>query len=89
MKYHVYALIKDSKCVYIGCSCNLIQRRNQHKKTKDFDSIVTIKSYKTKKEALLVENGIISFLTLFGDGNWYNAENILTSINRLKIRGQY
>jgi hypothetical protein len=36
-----------------------------------------------------VDNAIIIFLTLFGDGNWYNAENIILSFNRIRMREEY
>jgi len=82
MKYHVYILIKDGKAVYIGCSGNMQKRINQHRRVKDFDKFTTLKTYKTKKEALIAENAIIRFLTLFGDGDWYNAENIILCFKR-------
>lgn len=75
-KYHVYALIKKGKAVYIGCTSNPRLRSKVHRRDKDFDKLHIIKSYKTNKEALIAENSIINFVTLFGDGDWYNAEPI-------------
>lgn len=80
--YNVYALIKDNKVVYIGCTSNISRRIYDHRRTKNFDKNIIIKSYKNKKDALIAENSIINFLTLFGDGKWYNAENILLACNR-------
>lgn len=85
--HSVYVLIKDKKAVYVGCSKNVSTRVRTHRKSKDFDSHVVLKIYKTKKEALTAENAIIRFLTLFGEGDWYNAEYILLSYERdIKIR---
>ena len=87
MNYKVYVLIRNGKAVYVGCSKNVPQRLSYHKKLKDFDNHIILKSYKTRKDALSVENGLIKFITLFGDGNWYNAEEILLSYERdLHIR---
>jgi hypothetical protein len=88
-KYYVYALVKDGKAVYIGCTSNPIRRKFAHKKDKVFDKFTVLKQYQDKKTALAVENGLIIFLTLFGDGEWYNAENILTSLEKLQLRGLY
>ena len=85
-RYSVYALVKNGECVYIGCSMNPQQRKFQHKKDKDFDKLVVIKSRLERKNAYNIENGIIEFLTLFGNGNWYNAEKILTQCRRFYLR---
>lgn len=78
-KYSVYILIKDKKAVYVGCSCNVPNRVSKHKATKNFDKHVVLKCYESKQLALNAENAIIRFLTMFGDGDWYNSEDILLS----------
>lgn len=80
--YSVYILYKNGKAVYIGCSKNVKRRLYKHRENKDFDGHIILKRYKTKDLALNAENSLISFLTLFGDGNWYNAEQILLSHQR-------
>lgn len=87
--WYLYVLIKDSKCVYVGCTSDINRRKNQHKKNKIFDEIYILKTYSTKLLCLNAENSIIRFLTLFGDGNWYNAEDVLLSNKRdLEIRNK-
>lgn len=81
-EHSVYILISKGKAVYIGCSCNVLNRLSKHRKDKEFDSHIVLKTYKSKKEALIAENSIIRFLNLFGDGDWYNSENILLSHER-------
>jgi len=70
-QYHVYALIKGTYPIYVGCSCSLSTRLSKHKKTKDFDYHLIIKSYDNKKDALVAENAIIRYLSYFA-----NDENI-------------
>ena len=82
-QYHVYALVKKGRAVYVGCSSDTNNRKSYHKKNKDFDKLIIIKSYKTRSEALNAENSIINFITLFGNGDWYNSENILLSYKRV------
>jgi hypothetical protein len=84
-QYKVYALIKSNKPVYIGMTTDIVRRAKQHKKTKIFSKIIVIKSFDDKEKALVAENAIITFLTLFGDGNWYNAENVAISAKRLYV----
>lgn len=86
--YHsIYVLTKNGKAVYIGCAVNVKRRINEHKKTKEFDSFQILKHYKSKEQALIAENALITFLTLFGDGEWYNSEDILLSYERdFKLR---
>jgi len=80
--HSVYVLIKDKKCVYVGCSKDVARRKRQHKKDKDFDSLFILKKYNTKKEALFAENVLIDFVTLFGNEKGYNKEKILLSYHR-------
>jgi len=75
-KYCVYVLIKDKNPIYVGCSGNLKTRLSNHKKLKDFDSHIVIKRYDNKKSALIAENSIIRFISIFGDGIWLNSLNI-------------
>ena len=75
-RYYVYALIKNTKPVYVGCSSNLSVRRSQHLRTKDFDKLIVIESFRDKKHALICERAIVKFITLFGEGDTYNAEYI-------------
>lgn len=86
--YHsVYVLIKNGKAVYIGCAANVKRRIQEHKCSKDFDDYTILKHYKNKNDALIAERALITFLTLFGDGNWYNSEDILLAYQRdFKIR---
>lgn len=81
-KHYLYVLVKESKAVYIGVTKNTVRRTTQHRKNKDFDKLLVLKSFYNKEEALASERSIISFLTYFGDGEWYNSESILDKINR-------
>lgn len=80
--YYTYVLSKNGKAVYVGQTSNPRNRANHHKKDKDFDELIILNSYKTKKESLISERILISFLTLFGSGEWYNAEDIIKSFER-------
>jgi len=87
MKWSLYVLIKDGKCVYVGATSDPSRRKKQHRKDKVFDEMYIIKEYETKELCFNAENAIISFVTLFGDGNWYNAENVILSYKRdLELR---
>lgn len=81
-KYYLYVLVKDSKAVYIGVTKNTVRRTTQHRKNKDFDKLLVLKSFYNKEEALASERSIISFLTYFRDGKWYNSESIIDKTNR-------
>lgn len=85
--WHLYVLIRNSKCVYVGSTSNIDRRKKQHKKNKVFDELFVLKSYDSKELCFNAENSIIRFLTLFGDGDWYNAEETLLTYKRdLEIR---
>jgi hypothetical protein len=84
--YDVYLLFKKGKPVYVGCSCNLNRRLSRHKLTKDFDSSYILKSYKTRKEALIAENSIIRFISLFGGKEWLNSKDIILQYDGLMIK---
>jgi hypothetical protein len=87
--HSVYILTRKNKAVYIGCSKTVKSRVVQHRKDKDFDSYTILKTYRTKQEALNAENAIIRFLTLFGDGDWYNAEDVCLSYYRDRKRESF
>ena len=74
--FYVYLLIKDKKPVYVGCSCNVKNRIQHHKKTKKFDSYYILKRYDNKEKALIAENILIRFISVFGDDNWINSKDI-------------
>lgn len=67
--YSLYALIKDKKPIYVGVTVDVSKRKRQHYlKGKEFDRVVVIKSYSTRKEALIAENSIIRFNGMFNIG---------------------
>ncbi len=68
-KYCLYVLIKNKKPIYVGVTVNCEKRKRQHKlKGKDFDRLVIIKFYDTKKDALIAENSLIRFNGMFNLG---------------------
>ena len=75
-KYYLYVLYeeKSKKPIYIGLSCNLKQRINQHKKTKVFDAVALIENYEKKEDGLIAERALIKFFSLF------KSEKILNSL---------
>lgn len=68
-KYAVYILISDREPVYIGCTSNIKQRLISHKSEKNFNSCFILKSYDTKRDALIAENSLVRFVSVFGDDN--------------------
>ena len=76
ISFSVYVLVKNKKPIYVGCSNNIKNRLSKHKLDKDFDEYIIVKTYSTKKEALIAENSIIRFISLFGDNDWVNAKDI-------------
>lgn len=82
--YSVYLLIKDGNPIYVGCTSKLTQRQKAHEKTKVFDSVVVLKMYKRKEDALIAENAIIRFISLFGGDEWVNGKHL-----ELVAKGQY
>lgn len=69
--YVLYCLVKDLKPHYVGVTSRrrLHKRIKEHKALgKDFDTHIIIKHYKTKKEALIAENGIIKLNSVFDIG---------------------
>lgn len=85
--YCVYVLTNKGKAIYIGCTKDIKRRLTEHKENKEFDKHIVIKKTISKKEAYSIENTLINFVTLFGDSNWYNSENIvLSNIRDLYLR---
>jgi predicted GIY-YIG superfamily endonuclease len=74
MEYFVYALIKNEKPIYVGCTSGVISRIKQHKKSKDFDTYVIIEKFDNKHDALICERGIIKFISLQNDDNNVNGK---------------
>jgi hypothetical protein len=75
ISFSVYVLVKNKKPIYVGCTNNIKIRLSKHRLNKDFDEYIIIKKYATKKEALIAENSIIRFISLFGDDNWKNSKD--------------
>ena len=68
-KYYLYCLIKDNNPIYVGVTKNIHNRKKQHKsKGKKFDNLLVVKSYGSKREALIAENSIIRMNGLFNLG---------------------
>ena len=64
-EYCVYALYKDKNIIYVGITKSQAKRQREHRLTKDFDYLKPIVIELTLKEALLVEQSIITFLSEF------------------------
>lgn len=74
-EFIVYALILKGIPVYVGCTNNLIKRKIAHRKNKTFDYAIIVKSFDTREEALIAENAIIRFMSLFPKSSFLNALN--------------
>ncbi len=86
-KYSVYALLKDKKPIYIGCTKNLKERIAAHKKNKKFDTCKVIKTYTNKEQAFSAENAILRYETLFGLSDLINKKDeSLCAYYELKIK---
>jgi len=72
-EHTVYALMFNGSPVYVGCCMNIKERELSHKRTKKFDYLIVIKTFSTKNEALICENGIIRFLSLFEGNQFLNS----------------
>lgn len=74
-KYYLYVLYeeKSKRPIYIGLSCNLKKRINQHRKTKVFDAVALIESFDKKDEGLIAERALIKFFSLFKNENIVNC----------------
>ena len=66
-KHIVYALMFQGKPIYVGCCMNLKQRESAHRRLKTFDYAIVIKTYSNKLDALMCENAIIRFISLFSE----------------------
>lgn len=64
-KHIVYALMLNKKPIYVGCCMNLKNREYAHRQSKIFDYAIVIKTYENKNDALMCENAIIRFMSLF------------------------
>ena len=64
-------------------------RLSKHKSTKDFDSHLILNSYKSKKEALIAENSIIRFISIFGGEGWLNSKHWDLEIKGAILRNEY
>jgi len=74
-QYKLYALVKNGVPIYVGCTVNVQLRINQHKSSdKVFDSYVIVKSYDNKKDALIAENSIIRYLSIFINDDNVNSK---------------
>jgi hypothetical protein len=75
-KFSVYVLILENNPVYVGCSNNVKNRISHHKTNKKFDRYIIIKEYQSKKDALIAENALIRYLSIFVDTNIVNSLDI-------------
>lgn len=58
--------------IYVGFTSNLKSRIAKHRcSDKCFDGYVVVKTYESREEALIAENAIIRYLSMFG-----NPENV-------------
>lgn len=69
----VYALMLNGKAIYVGCCMNTEKRERAHRRLKKFDYLIVIKKYDNKFDALVAENAIIRFMSLFEKGQFLNA----------------
>jgi hypothetical protein len=65
-QYSVYVLVNNQTPIYVGCTSDIEVRISSHRRTnKDFTDYVIVKTYDTKKDALIAENSIIRYLSIF------------------------
>ena len=76
MEHIVYALIKNKKPVYVGCTAKIDIRIKCHKRNKDFDSFVIIEKFDNKRDAYICERGIVKFVSLQNDDYNINSKYI-------------
>ena len=70
--YQVYVLINETTPIYVGCTSCISTRVKAHRsRGKKFTDYVIVKSYDNKKDALIAENSLIRYLSIFG-----NPENV-------------
>lgn len=58
--YYVYILFNKEKPIYVGCTKDLENRLNKHKKSKDFDSYSVVYSHSDRKKSLEIEKSLIT-----------------------------
>lgn len=68
MVYSLYVLVKNSRPIYVGITSNVLKRKMQHQKTKDFEKMIVLKKYENKKDALIAENAIVRLNGIFDIG---------------------
>jgi len=66
-EYLVYALIKNHKPIYVGCSSNLKRRAMDHGYNFDFDRVIILKRGMAKQKALNKEREFTILLSEFFD----------------------
>lgn len=88
-QHTVYALMLDYKPIYVGCTMDLNKREKQHRKIKTFDYVLVIKIYDNKQDALIAENAIIRFMSLFIKGSFLNSTFEDMMVNKLLTDWEY
>lgn len=77
LKYHVYVLVNETKPIYVGFTMCISNRIKQHKSHgKKFTGHVVVKTYDNKKDALIAENSLIRYLSIFGEDYNVNAKHV-------------
>lgn len=71
--YIVYVLMLNGKPIYVGCCMNVVVRERAHRRLKMFDYLLPLKTYDNKYNALIAENAIIRFISLFEKGQFLNG----------------
>lgn len=66
--YKIYILYKGADPIYVGISANVRKRVNQHKYTKDFDSVVIACGHGNYEKAKVIEDGIITLMKVINPG---------------------
>lgn len=75
--YHLYVLINVDEPVYVGLSCNVQQRKAQHRSNgKVFTRHIILESFKDKQRGLDAERAIIKYLSVFPNINNVNGRYI-------------
>jgi len=78
--YSVYVLVNGAKPVYVGVTGSIKVRLSHHRKTKLFTSHEIIETFENKQDALIMERGIIKFISLFS----HSMDNGLHSVFTIK-----
>jgi len=65
-QYYVYVLVNNETPIYVGCTSDIESRISSHRRTsKEFTGYVVVKTYDNKKDALIAENSLIIYLSIF------------------------